>query len=82
MAKKPLIIATVIALVGALVPALVALRMMAENNNNGELYDTVTGRWDVGYALSVSAVFYVPSFLLIFVVAFALTRLGSSGTGR
>ena len=51
--------------------------MMADNNNNGEVYNAVTGQWDVAYVVSVSAVFYGASFLLIFAVVFGLTRLWS-----
>lgn len=47
--------------------------MMADNNN-GDLYDTATGQWDLAYALQVGAVFYVPSFLLIFAIVFAFAR--------
>ncbi len=70
-------VAAIIAVFGALVPTLVALSMMAENNNNSELYDTVTGQWDIGYALALSGAFYIPSFLLIFALAYGLTRPSS-----
>jgi hypothetical protein len=66
-------IAAIIAAAGAFAPMLVALQMLADNNNNGELFDTVTGEWNVGYALSFSALFYVPSFVLIFAITLALT---------
>jgi hypothetical protein len=49
--NKALVVAIVTAFVGAFIPTLVALGMLTDNNNNGELYDTVTGRWDVGYVL-------------------------------
>ena len=76
--KKALAVAVVTALVGAILPTVVVLRMMADNNNNGEVYDAVTGRWDVGHLFSVSAVFNGASFLLIFAVVFGLARLWSS----
>ena len=44
--RKALAIAAAIALFGAFIPKLVVLRMMADNNNNGEIYDTVTGLWN------------------------------------
>jgi hypothetical protein len=68
--KKGLTVAALSAVVCALFPALLVLRMMADNNNNGELYDTVTGQWDVGYALEVAAIIYVPAFLVVFAVTF------------
>ncbi len=71
--NKARLVAAITAFLGAFVPTLIALKMLADNNNNGELYDIVTGRWDVGYALSLSAAFYVPSFLLIFAIAVGLT---------
>ena len=74
--RKALVVAAVTAFVGALIPTLVALRMMADNNQ-GEVYDTVTGLWDTGHVLSVSAVLYGASFFLIFAVAFGLARLWS-----
>ena len=77
-AKKPVVVAVVAGLLGALVPTLVALRMMADINNNGEVFNTVTGQRDVGYVLTVSAIFYGPSFLLIFAVVFGLLRLWRS----
>jgi hypothetical protein len=77
-ANKPLIVSILVAALGAVVPTMVALRMMANDNNNGELLNTVSGRWDVAYALKVSTVFYGASFLLIFAVVFALSRLWSS----
>jgi hypothetical protein len=76
--KKALKVAAISALLGALVPTLVAMRMVADNNNNGEVYDTVTGQWDVSYVLGLSAVFYGASFLLIFGVVFGLARLWSA----
>lgn len=76
--KKPVTVAVVAALLGAIVPTMVALRMMADNNNNGEVFDTATGKWDVAYVLRVSAIFYGASFLLIFAVVFGLTRLWRS----
>jgi hypothetical protein len=48
----------------ALMPTAVIIWMMAENNNNGEVYDTLTGRVDVAYVLSVGSVIFVPCFLL------------------
>ena len=74
-AKKPFVIAAVSALVGAFIPTLIVLQMMADNNNNGEVYDTVTGKLDLGYVLSVSATYYVPSFLVIFAAVFGVARL-------
>ncbi len=71
--NKARVVAAITAFLGAFVPTLIALKMLADNNNNGELYDTVTGKWDAGYALSFSAVFYVPSFLLIFAITLGLT---------
>jgi hypothetical protein len=71
--RKAHTIAAVTAFLGAFVPTLVALKMLADNNNNNELFDSATGRWDVGYALGVSAVLYVPAFLFIYVIAFGLT---------
>jgi hypothetical protein len=73
--KKACVIAAATAIVGAFVPTLIVLKMIADNNNNGEIYDIATGQWDVGYALSFSAIFYVPSFLLIFAIAFGFARL-------
>ena len=77
-AKKALIVAIVVGVLGAVVPTMVALRMMADNNNNGEVFDTVTGHWDVAYLVKVSAVLYGASFLLIFAIVFGVTRLWSS----
>ncbi len=68
-------IAGVSALLGALIPTLIVLQMMADNDNNGEFYDTVTGKSDLGYVLSVSAIYYVPAFLLIFALVFGVARL-------
>ena len=79
--RKALAVATITALVGAFGPTLLALRMMADNNNNGELYDTVTGRLDVGYALSTGAVFYLPSALLIFAAVFVVAWLWGRDQG-
>ena len=77
--KKSLVVAAITAFVGAFAPTFVALRMIADNNNR-DVYDTVTGRWDVSYVLSVSAFFYGASFLLIFAVVFGLARLcGDAG---
>lgn len=73
--RKAFLIAAVAALAAAFVPTFVALRMMADNNNNGELYDPVTGQWDVSYALSVSAALYGLSFILIFGLALVLALL-------
>ena len=75
--KRSLRVALTTALVGALIPTLITLRMMADNNNNGEVYNTVTGQWDLGYVLSVSALFYGASFVLIFGIVFGLARLWS-----
>ena len=77
-AKKPLLVALVAGVLGAVIPTLMALRIMTDNNNNGEVFDTATGQWDVAYALKVSAVFYGASFLLIFAMVFALMRLWNS----
>jgi len=66
--------------VGGLVAAFVALQMLAENNNNGELYDTVTGRWDIAYAVQFSAIFFVPLFLIVFAVTYGLIRSWSADT--
>jgi hypothetical protein len=78
--RKALFIASVAALLGAFFPTVVALGVIADNNNNGELYDPVTGRWDLSYAVSVSALFYVVSFLLIFAVSFGLACLRGEDT--
>ena len=74
-AKKSLAVALVTALVGAFVPTLIALQMLADNNNNGEVFNTVTGEWSVGYVFNVAAVFYGASFLLMFGIVFGLARL-------
>lgn len=75
MAGKPIKIAGSCAFFGALAPAGLVIHMMSENNNNGELYDPATGKWDLIYALSVAAVVYVPAFLIIFSLAFGFARL-------
>ena len=49
--------------------------MLADNNNNGELYDTVTGEWDVRYAIAISTIYYVPTFLIVFALTYSLARL-------
>ena len=72
---KPVMIAIVAALFGALVPTLAVVKMMADNNNNGEVFDTVSGTWDAGYVLGISAIVYVPAFLLIFVIVFGIMHL-------
>ena len=80
--RKARAIAAIIAAVGSFVPTLAALKMLVDNNNNGELFDTVTGDWNVGYAISFSAIFYVPSFLLIFAVTLALTSPSGENSDR
>jgi hypothetical protein len=71
---KATLLAAAVAFVGAFLPTIIALKMLADNNNNGELYDTITGRWDVGHALSFSAAFFIPSFLIIFAITYGLVR--------
>ena len=78
--KKTFVIAVVSALLGAMIPTLIALQMMADNNNNGEFYDAVTGQVDLGYILSVAVIYYVPSFLLIFALVFGIARLWNART--
>ena len=78
--RKVLTISAFSAVVVAIIPALLVLQMMAANNNNGELFDTVTGQWDVGYALEVAAIVYVPAALIIFGLAFGIIRLMSNRT--
>lgn len=75
--KKSVAIAAPVAIVGAFVPTLLVLRMMADNNNNGELYDTVTGQWHMGYALQVASIVYLPAFVALFAAAVVLTRMFS-----
>ena len=76
--KRAVITAAVSAFLGAFIPTLAMLKMMADNNNNGEVYDPVTGSLDVGYVLSISAIYYVPTFLLIFVLVFGIANLGNN----
>lgn len=68
MGKKRDRLAAAIATVGAALPTLFMLNMLAENNNQGELFDTVTGAWNLAYALQVCAVIFVPSFVVIFAI--------------
>jgi len=75
--KKAVAIAVSIAFVSAFISPLLVLHMMADNNNNGELYDTITGQWHAGYPLQVAAISYVPAFLALFAIAFGLARLFS-----
>lgn len=79
-ANKPLMIASLSAFLFAFIPTLAVVQMMADNNNNGEVYDPVTGTWDISYLLSVSAIYYVPSFLLIFAIVFGIARFWNRRT--
>jgi hypothetical protein len=53
----------------ALLPTAFVLWMLAENNNNGEVYDTLTGRIDVSHILAVASIIFVPSILLCLLVS-------------
>jgi len=48
---------------------------MKQNNNNGELLDPATGRWDISYVLHLSTLIYGLSFVPIFGVAFLISCL-------
>ena len=66
--KRDRLIAVAIATVGAASPTLFMLKLLAANNNQGELFDTVTGAWNLAYAFQVCAVIFVPSFVVIFAI--------------
>jgi len=48
---------------------------MKQNNNNGELIDPVTGHWYISYAMTLSALIYGLSFLLIFGASYLISYL-------
>ena len=63
-------------------PVLLVLWLMAQNNNNGELFDPATGQWDISYALSIASVIYGLSFAMIFGVSFLVACLCRSQGNR
>lgn len=75
IAKKSVLPSIATATIGSLFPTLIVLHMMADNNNNGELFDTITGRWDVGYAFAVGSIWYGLSFLPVFGLSFLIIYL-------
>lgn len=75
MSRKSRFAAVAAAFLGAFIPTGLMLRMLADNNNNGEIRDTVTGQWEVGHLVEVSAIIYFPSFLIILVLSLGAVHL-------
>lgn len=73
--KKASLVALWTAVIGSILPVLIVLWLMKQNNNNGELLDPATGRWDISYVLHLSTLIYGLSFAPIFGVAFFISYL-------